>query len=142
MELEHKAYWAIKHFNFDLKSAGEKRLLHLKELEEIRFNAYESLKLYKEQVKRWHDRFINRRQFQEGNLVLLFNSRLKLFLGKLRSRWSGPFIVLKVYPYGAIEIGTDTTGSFKVNRSKLKHYIAGEPIEGKVSCDLPTVPSA
>ena len=50
--------------------------------------------------------------------------------------------MLKVYPYVAIEIGTDTIGSFKVNGSKLKHYIAGEPIEGKVSCDLPTVPSA
>jgi len=74
-------------------------------------------------------------------LFLLFNSRLKLFPGKLRSRWSGPFTVLKVYAYGAIEIGTDTTGSFKVNGSRLKHYIAGEPIVGKVSCDLPTVPS-
>ena len=50
--------------------------------------------------------------------------------------------MLKVYAYGAIEIGTDTTGSFKVNGSRLKYYIAGELIAGKVSCDLPTVPSA
>ena len=70
-------------------------------------------------------------------MVLLFNSNLKLFSGKLRSRWSGPLKVLKVYPYGAIEIGTDAIGSFKVNGFRLKHYIAGEPIEGKVSFDLP-----
>jgi len=113
----------------------------LNELEEIRFDAYESSKLYKERVKRWHDRFINRREFRKGDLVLFFNSRLKLFLRKLRSRWSGPFTVLKVYPYGAIEISIDTTGSFKVNGSRFKQYIAGEPIAGKVCCDLPTAPS-
>ena len=82
---------------------------------------------------RWHDKFINRCEFREGDLVLLFNSRLKLFPGKLRSRWLGPFKVLKVYPYGAIEMGNETTGSFKVNGSRLKHYIAGEPLEGKVT---------
>ena len=140
VELEHKAYWVIKHLNFDLKSAGEKRLLQLNELEEIRYDAYENSWLYMERVKRWHDQFINRREFQEGDLVLLFNSRLKLFPGKLRSRWSGPFIVLKVYPYGAVEIGMDGTGSFKVNGSRLKPYVAGESIAGKVSYGLtPTV---
>jgi len=85
VELEHKGYWAIKHFNFDLKSAGEKRMLQLNELEEIRLYAYESSKLYKDRVKRWHDQFINRGEFREGDLVLLFSSRLKLFPGKLRS---------------------------------------------------------
>jgi len=55
MELEHKDYW-VKHSNFGLKSVGEKRLLQLNKLEEIRFDAYESSKLYKERVKRWHDR--------------------------------------------------------------------------------------
>jgi len=74
------------------------------------------------------DKFINRREFWEGNSVLLFNSILKLFPGKLRSRWSGPFKVLKVYTYRAIEIRIETTGSFKVNGSRLKNYIAGESI--------------
>ena len=140
VELEHQAYWAIKHFNFDWKSAEEKRMLQLNELEEIRLNAYDSSQLYKERTKRWHDKFINRREFREGDLVLLFNSRLKLFPGKLRSRWSGPFKVLKVYPYGAIEVGNETTGSFKVNGSRLKHYIASESLEGKATCALPDVP--
>ena len=115
-------------------------MLQLNELEEIRLDAYESSKIYKERVKRWHDNFINRREFKEGDLVLLFNSRLKLFPGKLRSRWSGPFKVIRVYPYGVIEIGNETTGSFKVNGSRLKHYIAGEPNTGSVSCNLSDVP--
>jgi len=85
VELEVKAYWAIKHFNFDLKSVAEKQMLQLNELEEIRLDAYESSKLCKERVNRWHDRFISRREFREGDLVLLFNSRLKLFPEKLLS---------------------------------------------------------
>ena len=81
-------------------------MLKLNELEKICLDAYEISRIYKERAKRWHDKFIHRSEFREGNLVLLFNSHLKLFPGKLRSRWSGPFKVLKVYPYGAIEIGT------------------------------------
>ena len=93
-------------------------------------------------MKRWHDRFIERREFKEGDLVLLFNSRLKLFPRKLRSRWSGPFKVIRVHPYGVFEVGTAATGPFKVNGSRLKRYIASEPIEDKVSCDLLDVPLA
>ncbi|XP_074295150.1 uncharacterized protein LOC141623016 [Silene latifolia] len=86
VELEHKAHWAIRLLNFDLKSAGEKRLLDLNELEEFRLEAYESSRLYKEKTKRFHDKAIIRREFKEGDLVLLFNSRFKLFSGKLKSK--------------------------------------------------------
>ncbi|KAL5540106.1 hypothetical protein UlMin_044204 [Ulmus minor] len=100
VELEHKSYWATKLLNFDLQAAGEKRLLQMNEMEEFRNNAYENAKIYKEKTKKWHDRHIQKRDFEEGQQVLLFNSGLKLFPGKLRSRWSGPFTVNKRFSGG------------------------------------------
>ena len=74
IELKHKAYWAVKKFNFDLKVAGEKRLLQLNEIKEFRNDAYENAKIYKERTKKWHDKQILRREFAPGQQVLLFNS--------------------------------------------------------------------
>lgn len=104
VELEHKACWTIRNLNLDPKLAGQKRKLQLSELEELRLDAYENARIYKERTKKWHDKHILKKDFKVGDLVLLFNSRMKLFPGKLRSRWSGPFQVRKVYPYGAVEI--------------------------------------
>ncbi|KAI3769069.1 hypothetical protein L6452_00165 [Arctium lappa] len=104
LELEHKAYWAIKELNMCLNVAGSKRKLQLCELEEHRNMSYENAKLYKEKTKKWHDRKIQHRDLRPGQQVLLFNSRLKLFPGKLKSRWSGPFLIHHVYPYGAIDL--------------------------------------
>ena len=132
VELEHKAYWAIKLFNYDMKSAGEKRLLQLQELEELRLDAYENAKIYKERTKKWHDKRILPKDFKEGDLVLLFNSRLRLFPGKLKSRWSGPFKVVKIFPHGAIEICNDKGEVFKVNGQRLKRYVTNCPVEESV----------
>ena len=73
----------------------------------------------------WHDKKILHREFMEGQKVLLYSSRLKLFSGKLRSRWSGPFIVTKVLPYGAVEIKRDDGRPFLVNGHQLKHFFEG-----------------
>ena len=126
MELEHKAYWTTKKLNFDLKSVSEKRFLVLNELDEMRIEAYESARLYKEKTKRWHDKNLIRREFKEGAKVLLFNSRLKLFLGKLKSRWSGPFMVVKVFPHDAIKVKRQDGVTFKVSGQRLKPYVGNK----------------
>ena len=84
----------------DSALAGEKRLLQLSELDEFRNEAYENARIYKEKTKAWHDKHITKKEFTAGQQVLLFNSRLKQFSGKLKSRWSGPFTVTKFFPHG------------------------------------------
>lgn len=101
----------------------------MSELEELRLDAYENTKLYKERTKRCHDKRILNREFKEGELVLLFNSILKIFLGKLRSRWPGPFVLKSVKPNGAVEVWSETTRSFTVNGQRSKHYIIGDVVE-------------
>ncbi|XP_071718275.1 uncharacterized protein [Rutidosis leptorrhynchoides] len=103
-EIEHRAEWAIKQVNMNMDEAGKARKFDLSVLDELRRDAYESSKIYKEKTKAFHDKQIVRRMFEVGHSVWLFNSRLKLFAGKLRSKWNGPYVVTKVTPYGAIEI--------------------------------------
>ena len=146
MELEHNAFWAIKKLNFDLDKAGHVRKFQLNELEEIRHESYENAKLYKERTKSYHDRNIQRKEFTKGMSVLLFNSRLRLFPGKLKSRWLGPFTVVNVSPYGAVEIQNPKDGStFKVNGQRLKPFYEGVSVgiqTGHVVDHLPFVQSS
>ncbi|XP_024969703.1 uncharacterized protein LOC112509060 [Cynara cardunculus var. scolymus] len=123
LELEHKAYWAIKELNMSLDDAGKKRKLQLSEMEEHRRMSYENAKIYKEKIKKWHDNRIQDRELKEGQKVLLFNSRLKLFPGKLKSRWSGPFFIHKLYSYGAVDlINPKNNMVFKVNGQRVKVF--------------------
>ena len=115
VELEHRAYWAIRQLNMDSKMAGEKRMLQLSELEEFLNEAYENVKIYKEKTKAWHDKHISRKELESGQRVLLFNSQLKLFPRKLKSRWLEPFTVTQVFPYGGVEIMHPKKETFKVN---------------------------
>nr|GEV31797.1 hypothetical protein [Tanacetum cinerariifolium] len=104
IELKHKAYWDLKHANFNLKTAGDHRKVQINELNELRDQAYENSLISKDKTKRLHDSKIKNCVFNIDDRVLLFNSRLKIFSGKLKSRWSGPFTISQVYPYGTIEL--------------------------------------
>ncbi|XP_022568469.2 uncharacterized protein LOC106424536 [Brassica napus] len=136
VELEYKALWAVKMLNFDIKSAKEKRLFQLHELDEIRLDAFENSRIYKEKTKAFHDKKILKREFNIGGQVLLFNSRLKLFPGKLKSRWSGPFKIKEVRPYGAIVLWNKTGGDFTVNGQRVKLYMAATPEKEGTSVPL------
>ncbi|KAK8521400.1 hypothetical protein V6N12_005307 [Hibiscus sabdariffa] len=122
VELEHKAYWAIKECNMEMDAIGETRKLHLQELEEIRRNAYDSARIYKDKTKDFHYRRIAFKSFNVSQKVLLFNSKLKTFAGKLRTKWIGPYTVTQVFPHGAVEIQDDSGTCFKVNGQRLKSY--------------------
>ncbi|CAM8934140.1 unnamed protein product [Rhodiola kirilowii] len=122
VELEYKALWAISELNMDMKAAGEKRILQLHELDEIRLDSYENARIYKERTKKWHDKRIVRREFNEGERDLLYNSRLRLFPGKLRTKWSGPYTVERAHPDGHVEISVEGGKTMVVNGQRLKHY--------------------
>ncbi|GJY38793.1 reverse transcriptase domain-containing protein [Tanacetum coccineum] len=138
IELEHKSYWALKHANFDLKTVGDHRKLQLNELNELRDQAYENSLIYKERMKKLHDSKIKNRIFNVGDRVLLFNSRFKIFSGKLKTRWSGPFTITKVFPYRTIELSQPDGPNFKVNGHHVKHYFGGD-LPPKVVHDLHTL---
>ncbi|XP_038875020.1 uncharacterized protein LOC120067542 [Benincasa hispida] len=101
-------------------------------------NAYENAKLYKERTKKWHDDRISNRAFFEGQQVLLFNAHLRLFLGKLKSRWSGPFRINKtIFPYGTVKLTTeDGSNTFKVNGQRIKPYFEGDVDRRMETIDL------
>nr|XP_016434692.1 PREDICTED: uncharacterized protein LOC107761044 [Nicotiana tabacum] len=116
VEFEHRALWALRQLNLDIEEAGTSRVTELHELDE-------SARLYKGRMKMMHDKNIIERNFKPRYMVLLYNSRLRLFPGKLKSRWPGPFRVVETHPTGAVEI-TMEDGSRKVkfNGQRLKPY--------------------
>ena len=90
LELEHKAFWAIKELNYDFKLAGENKLFDISSLDEWRTQAYENAKLFKEKVNRWHDKRIQKREFKVGEYVLSYNSHFRFFAGNFSSNGKDP----------------------------------------------------
>ncbi|XP_074297972.1 uncharacterized protein LOC141628777 [Silene latifolia] len=118
VELEHKAWWAIRQLNYDADLCCEKRLLHLDALEEFWLNAYDSSRIYKEKTKRWHDKRIVPHEFHVGQ--------------KLKSRWRGPYTVTGVTEFGSVELEDSEGNRYKVNGHLVKHYYAADAVIGRV----------
>ena len=100
----------------------------MQELQELRRDAYENTKIYKEKPKAFHDRHIRRRTFQVNGKVWLYNSHLKLFTSKLCSRWDSPYVVVESFDNGSVLISDPKSNKqFKVNGHHLKPYLTAEP---------------
>ena len=120
-----------------MDESGEHRRLQPQELEEIRNDAYGSGRIYKEKAKVFHDKMISRKEFKVGQKVLLYHSRLRLFPGKLRSCWIGPFVVTNVFPHCVVEIQSLATSKvFKVNGHRLKPFYQGLQVKNVAKLDL------
>lgn len=102
-ELEHKASWAIKQYNFDYDVVAVARKLQMQELEEIQNGAYENARIYEERTKSLHDQMITRKKFNVVDKVH-YHSCFNLFSGKLCSQWIRPFVISNIFPYSAAEI--------------------------------------
>ena len=124
VEVEHKAYWAIKEMNMKAPACGEERKLQLQELEELRLKAFDSAMWYKERTKLWHDKNLRVKELRVGQKVLLFQSRLKLMPGKLKSKWIGPYTIVGLRANEAVEIQGSAPNSvpFLVNGHRVKVF--------------------
>ncbi|GJZ34384.1 reverse transcriptase domain-containing protein [Tanacetum coccineum] len=126
-DLSNKLDDALCAFRTDFKTplgTTPFRLIYGK-LDELRLDAYESSISYKERTKRWHDKRIDPPvEYEKGDKVLLFNSRLRHFPGKLKSRWYGLFTLSKTMKNGAIELCDKEGNEFIVNTQRIKPYQA------------------
>ena len=135
VELEDRAMWVVKTFNFDLEAAGVERKLQWSELEEIRAKAYENSRRHKVWAKLFHDRHIHRKEFFPGQKVLLYDSKLHLFFRQIEISWTGPFVISHIFSHGAIKIQEPMRGThFKVNGQRLKPFLELPADEREVEC--------
>nr|GEX59704.1 reverse transcriptase domain-containing protein [Tanacetum cinerariifolium] len=125
---ENRASWSDKLDDalWAFRTAFKTPKLQFNELNELRDQAYENSLIYKERTKKLHDSKIKNLIFNGCDRVLLFNSRLKIFSGKLKTHWSGPFTITKVFTYGTVELSQPDGSNFKVNGHRVKHYFGGD----------------
>ncbi|XP_042027971.1 uncharacterized protein LOC121775071 [Salvia splendens] len=135
MPIEMSPYRMDMNMNTEVGAA--ERRMQLQELEELRLDVYDSAMWYKEKTKIWHDKNLRKKELKIGQKVLLFQSRLKLMPGKLRSRWIGPYTIIAIRANGAIELqgGDPDSPSFIVNGHRVKPYREG--MEAFVVDDIP-----
>ena len=108
----------------DFEATGTKRKMQLFELDEWREKTYHNTKIYKERMKRWHDKRIKKKEFAPRDNILLFNSRVKLFgHEKLQSKWEGPFKLISTSSHGVVTLQNGEGMLFKVNGHRLKIFL-------------------
>lgn len=126
VEIEHKEFWSLKTCNFELSELHTNHLMQINALEELRNVAYTNSLIYKDKTKKWCDaRLRGNKNFEPGQMVLFFNTKMKLFLGKLKTRWYGPFMVKETFTHATIELYKGDGTTFKVNGHRMKHYKEG-----------------
>ena len=104
----------------------------MNELDEFRLKAYEVSSLYKEKMKKYHDQKIEKHDFMVGDFVLLLNSRLCLFSDKLKSKWTGPYLITQLFPHGVVELENKEGVQFKVNKQRIKIYLGHAEMANEV----------
>ena len=125
VEIDYKAWWAVKKLNPDMGRVGLKRPLDINELEELRNDVYFNSRIAKDKLKKWHDQLISRKNFKQGDQLLLYDSKLHLFPSKLKLRWTGPFTIQEVYSNRSVDlINSKENRVFKVNGERMKPYAA------------------
>ena len=76
---------------------------------------------------------INGKNFNEGDQVLLYDSKLHLFTGKLKSRWTGPFIVQRAYTNGSVDLlNPNDNKVIKVNGQRVKAYVVQQIVREEI----------
>ena len=112
----------MKKLKLDSTEAAEQQLNGMNEIDEFRRKHYESSSIYKENMNKYHDQRIEKREFAAGELVFLFNSRLHLFLGKLKFKWPGPFLISKGFPHEVVELKNKEGSMFTINAQRIIIY--------------------